>query len=185
MPEWFKQIPEFWQGWIGNLLATVTVAIVVLIYKTYSNKYKNKKKAKEKELEGLKAKLNSSDAATRTEGLIDFVFIVLKYYFIANILWIIPEAISPVLYYIVGGMPTDFGISLLKLIGLIYFCLGLNWIAKYYTLQNPINLEPENLEMENEQIGASSAQHLPPTQSTPVTNMSKPIVEHLDKVQRP
>lgn len=122
MNDIINKIPQFWQGVIGSILATILILIFTKVFGLFSNEIKESKKQRAKKLEELKEKILSQDSVSRVEGYFQILFTILKYLFVANISWVVSGIFSfDVLTY-----------SLFIIICLLCFYLGLRQIFTVY-----------------------------------------------------
>lgn len=134
MTEIWKTIPQFWQGVITSVVATILCAIAVYLFRTFSTQtrdaLKRRHEKREKVMSKLEYQMASPDATARSDANQYFTFSVLRYLFLGNILWILPEAIDVIFPY--------FGpyLYLVRAIGLVCFALGLRWIYLYFKLKS-------------------------------------------------
>ena len=115
------QIPQFWQGFLASLLATVVAAIAVKLYGAFSAQSKENKLRKQQELQELRAKMKSPDSVLRVEGYFVTLFTLMKYAFVGSIFWVAAWALSFYAYEV--GIALAFG-------SLVVYYLGLRWLSE-------------------------------------------------------
>lgn len=120
------QIPQFWQGVFASIVATILVGIGVKVYGIFSTQAQQSKRRKEERLEELRQKMNSPDSVLRVEGYFITLFTLLKYLFIASILWVS----SWVLEFVLPGLGVAPAIAI---VSLVFYYSGLKWL--YATLK--------------------------------------------------
>jgi hypothetical protein len=113
-----EKLPVFWQGVLASIIAAIIIGIVLKLASFFVSSVKESKQDKRRRMDELKEKVLSPDSVSRVEGYFLFLFRLLQYLFIANILW----AISPVLQF----EPFLFFLAIIG--SLLFFYLGLRWI---------------------------------------------------------
>lgn len=120
MNELFNNYSPFWQGVFATIITTILLTglgfFVKLLFKQLSqSSFDRKTKFKQ-----LKMQIVSENPIDRSEASYLFIFDILKYLFLGNILWVAPESI----YNIIPFKP----IFLLKLLSLVFFIFGIRSI---------------------------------------------------------
>ena len=114
-----EKIPDFWQGVLASIVATMAVAIAIKIYGLISEQAKENKNRNQRQIAELRAKMKSSDSVLRVEGYFITLFTLLKYLFIASIIWLLGWILS---FFIgIGGIVVAFG-------SLTVYYFGLRWL---------------------------------------------------------
>ncbi len=122
-------IPEFWQGVLASLVAAVIFAITVALLRfvsTGANDWFTRRKAQR---EMLKQALVKGNDLLKTHAAMRLIFHTLKWLFIGNMLWILPEAAEATFPYIFSR-----SIFIFKFGSLVCFFLGMRWISFYASL---------------------------------------------------
>src|SRR3954468_12908040 len=94
----FTDIPVFWQGVLSSIVATIFVAIAVALYRTYSRQARLTVQRRQTKIENIVSKVRSADSVFRVEGYFAILFTLLKYLFIANILWVAADVFNAIAY---------------------------------------------------------------------------------------
>ena len=127
----FEDLPQFWQGVVTSIVAAIIFSISVYLLRLVSRQsrewFQTRSQRRKRQIDQLRTHLDSSDSAQRNEAYLFLTFSTLKYLFIGNILWVLPEALS-----IFGLWPVMFA---MKVASSIFFILGLRWIFLYYTIR--------------------------------------------------
>jgi len=134
MTEWFETLPMLWQTVLGGITVILLWEITKLLFKIFSKQASLSRSSRQNKIDRLKQFINSDSPAERTEGSVEFIFTILRYLFIGNLLWALPEVFSPIFGIWVLGF--------LKLFGVGYFAVGLRWILVYLKLKSSNNANP-------------------------------------------
>jgi len=128
---------------IIGIIGSVIGAIVIFIGQ-FGLKIKKKSKEiskKEKEDEELNWELGSLEEKSSITN--KYLFIILKYLFLANLLWVIPEFLESIYYFAIEmnthitndtKMIIAIVSAIFRIISLILFYLGIGNIARYMRL---------------------------------------------------
>jgi len=117
-------LPQFWQGFLASVLATIVVAIAIKLWALFSTQAQQSQQRRQQQLKDLRAKMRSSDSVVRVEGYFVTLFTVLKLLFIGSILWVLAWSIS--LFAASASM-------IVAMASLVIYYLGLRWL--YNTLK--------------------------------------------------
>ena len=123
MAEFWNSLPAFYRGLATSIIGGIILAIIFFILRIFGNSVRLKKEARTVRIQRIERKLRSTTPAERTEASMSLIFNTLKYLFVGLILWILPEAINPLIHF----EP----IYMVRLVSLICFMLGLKWIYFY------------------------------------------------------
>ncbi len=127
MSEILEQVPQFWQGFLSSILAAIVIAIFIGLWRLFSTQARESKLRKHEQLQELRSKMSSPDSVVRVEGYFITLFTLLKYLFVASILWVVAFAM---------GFVGFLGALVAALLSLFVYYLGLQWL--YDTLRPPL-----------------------------------------------
>jgi hypothetical protein len=141
------KIPQFWQGVLASLLATIVVAIAAKLWAVISTQARENQCRKQQCIQDIRSKMKSGDSILRVEGYFTALFTLLKYIFVSIILWVVAWGVS---FF-------EYTISLLVALASLSVCyLGLRWL---YGLMRPpvlVSTDPsgKKLELHSAKYGA-------------------------------
>lgn len=138
MGDIIKNLSEFWQGFLASLSAGLILTILLFVLRIFSKQIRESSRVRKAKLRDLKKQITADPPSERTEAAMIFIFHVLKYLFLGNITWVLPEAINAIF----GFYPA----YLLKFLSLLFFLLGLKWIYFYYSAKTAVIPELEIVE---------------------------------------
>lgn len=124
MTDLIDKIPQFWQGVLGSILATILLLIAGKTFSLFSNEIRKSKDDRQKKIEDLRNKVLSQDSVLRVEGYFQVLFTILQWLFIANISWVISGILN---FDIIA-----YSVSII--ISLICFYIGLREIFVLYKI---------------------------------------------------
>lgn len=131
MNNYFNTIPEFWQGVFASIVATIICAIIVGTARIWWSSYNDWIIQRQKIKENFKNELTKGNDIQKIDAGIKSIFEIIKWLFIGNMFWVIPEVIVPFVVF-----PISY---LLKLISVISFSYGLWWIYYFITIKKSPN----------------------------------------------
>jgi len=120
-----EKIPQFWQGFLASLLATIVFAIAIKLWAVVSTQARENQRRKRQHIQNLRSKMKSGDSILRVEGYFTALFTLLKYIFVGIILWVVAWGLS--LF--------EYTFSLLVALASLGVCYsGLRWL---YSVMRP------------------------------------------------
>lgn len=150
MTEVWDNIPQFWKGVLSSIVAAIICGIAVYLFRVFFRQgtdwFRTKNENRQRQIDQLRIHLNSTKATERMEAYLFFTFNTLKYLFLGNILWVLPEAVDAIGW----SQPLYF----LKAASLYCFFLGLRWVYFYYELRpsSPYALSPSSTEQFDDEL---------------------------------
>ncbi len=114
-----RGIPVFWQGVLSSLLAAIITAICVHLFVMVSLQTRQRAERRKEFAQAQFEKIRSPDSILRVEGYFVALFELLKYLFVANILWVVSDPLVGI-FWPLGAF---FGLA-----SLVTFYLGLRWL---------------------------------------------------------
>jgi hypothetical protein len=131
--QFLEQLPCFWQGVLASITAAIILAIFTYVWKVLPKPTRGGAIRRKAELKRLEEKLRSGQAYERTEAIAVYTFNTLKFLFLGNLFWVLPEAIEPYIYIRTNEniLFVIIGLYSIKFISLALFFWGLVWISRF------------------------------------------------------